>query len=45
MLLGSWWMDAAIKAQVEFLPIINIDHHEETVVEVQHVEDVNIGAL
>ena len=29
MLLGSWWMEAAIKAQVEFLPIVNIDHQEE----------------
>ena len=31
MLLGSWWMEAAIRGQVDILPLININHQEEAV--------------
>ena len=31
MLLGSWWMNAAIKGSVDFLPLVNIDAREEAV--------------
>ena len=29
MLLGSWWMEAAIRGQVDILPLVNINHQEE----------------
>ena len=31
MLLGTWWMNAAINCSVDFLPIVNIDAKEESV--------------
>ena len=33
MLLGSWWMEAAIRGQVDILPLVNINHQEEAVVD------------
>ena len=45
-------MEAAIKAQVEFLPIVNIDHHEELLVpddgghhEVPRVDDEHVPGV
>ena len=31
MLLGTWWMNAAINCSVDFLPLVNIDAREESV--------------
>ena len=31
MLLGTWWMNAAINCSVDFLPLVNIDAKEESV--------------
>ena len=31
MLLGSWWMEAAIRGQVDILPLVNINHQEEAI--------------
>ena len=31
MLLGTWWMDAAISGTVDFLPLVNIEHKEESI--------------
>ena len=31
MLLGTWWMNAAINGSVDFLPLVNMDAREESV--------------